>query len=132
MHYQEARPASCPAKVFAPWLRFTVEHLNRGVVVESGYCSRISQEHPALDGHFPGNPIVPGVVLLTEMLRAVETEFGRAIQVQEFRTVKFIAPLRPGQPFTICIEAVDACLLKFTMTSDGTTIASGLIRHAGV
>lgn len=100
--------------------------------MESGYHGRISQEHPALDGHFPGNPIVPGVVLLTEILRAVEAEIGRTIQVREFRTVKFIAPLRPGRSFTIHIEAVDACLLKFTMTSNGTTMASGLIRHAGV
>lgn len=100
--------------------------------MQSGYCGLVSQEHPALDGHFPGNPIVPGVVLLTELLRAVETEFNRPIQVREFRAVKFVAPLRPGRPFTIRTEAVDACTLKFTMMSDGIAIASGIIMHAGM
>jgi len=32
----------------------------------------IGAEHPALAGHFPGAPILPGVLLLDEMLRAVE------------------------------------------------------------
>jgi 3-hydroxymyristoyl/3-hydroxydecanoyl-(acyl carrier protein) dehydratase len=34
----------------------------------------IAAEHPALAGHFPGSPIVPGVVLLDEMVRALEGE----------------------------------------------------------
>ena len=34
----------------------------------------IGAEHPALAGHFPGAPILPGVLLLDEMLR----EIGRA------------------------------------------------------
>ena len=35
----------------------------------------IAAEHPALAGHFPGAPILPGVLLLDEMVRA---EIGRA------------------------------------------------------
>jgi len=34
----------------------------------------IAPEHPALAGHFPGAPILPGVLLLDEMVCAVEQE----------------------------------------------------------
>jgi 3-hydroxymyristoyl/3-hydroxydecanoyl-(acyl carrier protein) dehydratase len=37
---------------------------------------RIEPDHPALDGHFPGRPVVPGVVLLDEALAAVAREAG--------------------------------------------------------
>ena len=38
----------------------------------------IAAEHPALAGHFPGAPILPGVLLLDEMVRAVEQERAQA------------------------------------------------------
>jgi 3-hydroxyacyl-[acyl-carrier-protein] dehydratase len=34
----------------------------------------ISVEHPAFEGHFPGAPLLPGVVLLDEILRAVQAD----------------------------------------------------------
>ena len=36
----------------------------------------IGHDHPALPGHFPGQPVVPGVVLLDRVLEAVEREAG--------------------------------------------------------
>jgi 3-hydroxyacyl-[acyl-carrier-protein] dehydratase len=37
---------------------------------------RIEPGHPALAGHFPGAPVLPGVVLLDETLRALERADG--------------------------------------------------------
>jgi len=31
----------------------------------------IRRDHPSLPGHFPGNPVVPGVVILEEVLEAI-------------------------------------------------------------
>ena len=60
----------------------------------------IPADHPSLPGHFPGAPIVPGVVILDEILAALIKwrENSRVIRISR---VKFLAPLRPEQSFTI-------------------------------
>jgi 3-hydroxymyristoyl/3-hydroxydecanoyl-(acyl carrier protein) dehydratase len=32
---------------------------------------RLPADHPSVEGHFPGNPIFPGAVLLDEILHAL-------------------------------------------------------------
>jgi len=60
----------------------------------------IAADHPSLAGHFPGDPIVPGVVLLEEVARAFEA-WRPGSRPVAMPVVKFLAPLRPGQFFTI-------------------------------
>ena len=66
----------------------------------------ISADHPSLPGHFPGAPLVPGVVILDEVLEAL-LEWRKGCLLTAIRTVKFLAPLKPGQAFTICFSASD-------------------------
>ena len=74
----------------------------------------VPADHPALAGHFPGEPIVPGVVLLDHVLRAAGK--GKA----RFPVVKFHAPLGPGEEFEIEITGQ-----KFSVHRGETLIASG-------
>ena len=60
----------------------------------------ISADHPSLPGHFPGAPIVPGVVILDQVLAAL-TEWREDSRVTVISAVKFLAPLKPDQPFSI-------------------------------
>jgi 3-hydroxyacyl-[acyl-carrier-protein] dehydratase len=64
----------------------------------------IRADHPTLPGHFPDAPLVPGVVILDEVLAAL-MEWRENSQLTGIRTVKFLAPLKPEQPFTICLSA---------------------------
>jgi 3-hydroxymyristoyl/3-hydroxydecanoyl-(acyl carrier protein) dehydratase len=67
----------------------------------------ISADHPSLPGHFPDMPLVPGVVILDEVLGAL-FEWRKDCQLSGIRTVKFLMPLRPEQTFTICFSANDS------------------------
>ncbi len=81
----------------------------------------IPPDHPALAGHFPGEPIVPGVVLLDLVLKEASKGSSRIT----LPSVKFHAPLRPGEEFVIHIEKQ-----KFTVLRGETLIASGSFAFA--
>jgi len=61
---------------------------------------RFGVDHPTAAGHFPGNPIIPGAVLLDEVLQAmVGTDGGMEQSV--IRSAKFLQPVRPGDAVVI-------------------------------
>jgi 3-hydroxyacyl-[acyl-carrier-protein] dehydratase len=64
----------------------------------------IRADHPSLPGHFPGAPLVPGVVILDEVVAAL-SEWQQNSQLSGLRSVKFLAPLKPEQPFMISLSA---------------------------
>jgi 3-hydroxymyristoyl/3-hydroxydecanoyl-(acyl carrier protein) dehydratase len=87
----------------------------------------ISADHPALAGHFPGNPIVPGVIILDEVLQAI-ADWRPAGRLLRMPTVKFLAPLRPEQAFTIRLVDADAGRVRFEcLREDGQLIVQGLL-----
>jgi 3-hydroxyacyl-[acyl-carrier-protein] dehydratase len=87
---------------------------------------RISARHPALPGHFPGHPIVPGVLLLCELEREVARRFGR--EVIEIVNVKFVSPLVPERNFVMRLENSSGDILRFSIVSGDLMIASGSLR----
>ena len=88
---------------------------------------KIAAEHPALPGHFPGHPVVPGVVLLEAVVAALPAHAGGAVRVTGFPTVKFVAPLGPGQEFDIRLVAKRAGQSTFEIAAGDTRLASGTV-----
>lgn len=84
----------------------------------------IAHAHPSLPGHFPGHPVVPGVVVLGEVLAAAERWTGRRMAALRLPQVKFVQPLLPGQPARIEIERSGE-RLRFRVLREGELIASG-------
>jgi 3-hydroxyacyl-[acyl-carrier-protein] dehydratase len=91
---------------------------------------RVAHEHPALPGHFPGNPIVPGVVILDEVIAVAERWLGGTLRVSGLPHAKFLSPLRPGVDARIELERRDSSV-AFTVVAGGTIVAKGSLSTAG-
>ncbi len=65
-------------------------------VIEPRAIIEIAEDHPSLPGHFPGRPIVPGVVLLSRVVGAYCARHPRA-SIEGVPRVKFMSPLRPAE-----------------------------------
>lgn len=89
----------------------------------------VAHDHPSLPGHFPGRPVVPGVVVLERVVEAIEAAHG-PLGALRLPQVKFVQPLLPGEPADIAIEALDARRWRFRVTRDGIAIASGEVAAA--
>lgn len=93
----------------------------------------IAHDHPSLPGHFPGRPIVPGVVVLDRVIAAIEAAHG-GIGALRLPQAKFQQPLLPGETARIDIEpiAIDATGVpsrwKFRVLRGDVAIASGEVQ----
>lgn len=90
----------------------------------------IAPDHPALPGHFPGRPVVPGVVILDRVLAAIEAAHG-PLGALRLPQAKFAQPLLPGQVARIELQQAprgDGARWRFrVLREDGVLLASGEI-----
>lgn len=80
--------------------------------------------HPALPGHFPGHPVVPGVLILDRVLEAV-ADNPQDYRVLGIRKLKFLRPLLPAQACEVVLATARDGRLRFECLQDGERIAEG-------
>lgn len=81
--------------------------------------------HPATDGHFPGTPILPGVVLLDEAVRVIEAAMGREATAWRVSSVKFLSPAGPQEPLRLEHERLGSGAIRFTISAADRVVATG-------
>lgn len=84
------------------------------------WCERICIDagHPALPGHFPGQPVVPGVVLLDRLAVLLERHGAALAGIGE---VKFLAPLLPARTATLAVHR-EGTGVRFQLTGEGGAV----------
>ncbi len=87
----------------------------------------IAAGHPAFAGHFPGCPILPGAVLLDEVLQTLER--AHALDLTQWRIVsaKFLTVVRPGAELCIEHAATADGSIRFTIRTAAATVATGTL-----
>jgi 3-hydroxymyristoyl/3-hydroxydecanoyl-(acyl carrier protein) dehydratase len=93
---------------------------------------RFATSHPALPGHFPGHPVVPGVLLLEAVVNALPAQVGVAVRVTGFPAVKFLAPLQPERDVEIAIAIKRAGQASFELVAGNEKIANGTVTYQPV
>jgi 3-hydroxymyristoyl/3-hydroxydecanoyl-(acyl carrier protein) dehydratase len=84
-------------------------------------------DHPAAQGHFPGNPIIPGAVLLSETLRAIEASLDLSLAPGQLASAKFLSPTRPGDRVTIEFSDSARGTIRFACSVGPVTVLTGVV-----
>lgn len=80
--------------------------------------------HPALAGHFPEHPVAPGVVVIDQIVAAVEAE-APGLHCVGVRRMKFLRPLKPGETFALEADAPRAGSVRIRATVGGELLLEG-------
>jgi len=110
-------------------------------IVEVDGASRIvgiknvTINEPFFQGHFPGHPIMPGVLIVEAMAQtggclmmgAMERPETKVVYFMALDRVKFRRPVRPGDQLRLEVEVIQVrgptCRMKGVATVEGKVVA---------
>lgn len=86
---------------------------------------RFPATHPSFAGHFPGQPVVAGVLLVEAAARALHD--WRGLDVSQVIDAKFVAPLLPEQDAELELVALDGGRFRFVVRRGAETLVRGTL-----
>ncbi|MEZ5402996.1 MAG: 3-hydroxyacyl-ACP dehydratase FabZ [Bryobacteraceae bacterium] len=99
----------------------------------------VTYNEPFFNGHFPDNPVMPGVLIVEAMaqaagvlvLHAMEDRKSKVIFMAKIEEASFRRPVRPGDQLKIEIELLHGrptrARMKGTATVDGELCAEAIV-----
>jgi len=88
--------------------------------------------HPCGAGHFPGNPIIPGALLLDEALACIAADLAIDGAVWSIKSAKFPQPARPGDVVHASYTLATSGEIRFECAVSGIKVLSGIARNLAV
>jgi 3-hydroxyacyl-[acyl-carrier-protein] dehydratase len=81
---------------------FTVkEHVIQGSTINAEI--QLNPEHAIFSGHFPGQPVVPGVCMIQLIKEILQKSFSQSLQLKEASSIKFSSVINPVEQPLISI-----------------------------
>ncbi len=111
------------------WCSIRYIESEKGGTLLSEACA--ATDSPWFSGHFPGEPILPGIAILSmiaETIRHYEAAQGRDVKISGIRRVRFKQQVRPDELLNISLtrasEGRDK-VYNFTVELKGKTVCKG-------
>lgn len=82
--------------------------------------------HKIFEGHFPGQPVVPGVCMMQMVKEIVEAVTGKPTRLLTADNLKFLTVINPVETATIKAD------LKYSIDDDGKIKLSAALINEGV
>ena len=83
----------------------------------------VPADHPCLPGHFPGRPVVPGVVLLDLVMEAARAAgLGEAARLP---SAKFLRPVLPAEEVSLVMRRTPSGRVAFVGQVGGVVAFQG-------
>jgi|GEM_PF-66373 len=82
---------------------------------------------PWFSGHFPDDPILPGIAQLNMAAEAISLARQENLSIKRLSRVKFKKRVRPGERLEIRASATEANLYTFRITSEAQDVCSGMM-----
>lgn len=114
-----------------PWLEVSA---SPGIESPARTAEAIARSgSPWFDGHFPGQPILPGIAMIAmafDAVRAKEAREGNCIRLKSVKRVRFKKPVRPDEPFTLSLkreQKESGVSYNFTILLGGEVACTGIL-----
>lgn len=120
-------PRDVLAALVARHTRAAAPEASKRAVTDAPLTFTIPADHPALPGHFPGHPIVPGVVLLDRAIAALGASLNRPLHTWRLASAKFLSPVTPGEPLDLAFDAAAGGAIRFTLRAGARDVATGVL-----
>lgn len=81
----------------------------------SSFLLKMKEDHAVYEGHFPGNPITPGVMTLQMIRNCVNLLLNRNLHYNSIKNCRFVAMVRPGNELRLNLQtevAGDSVVVK--------------------
>lgn len=107
---------------------YTIDSINRS---ENQILAEISLEvgHPLYKGHFPDQPVVPGVMQIQIVRELIEKILGRSLTIKKIKQIKYMIPIIPDdyQQLSFELKLKDTSTVVFKITSGEALFSKGSI-----
>ena len=94
----------------------------------TAFSIEVNASQPVFNGHFPGQPILPGVFLLNFIRQQLQAMHDKPLHFSRLRRVKFLRPVVPDSRLRIECQCVQAPWYNCrVLAEDGAVLAQAEI-----
>lgn len=104
---------------------FSIEELSRDETSRT-FSARALASAPFFKGHFPGNPILPGVAQLSELaLPLARAAWPELPPLRRVTRLKFHRLVRPEEPLTVRVARTSPRRVEFSIAAGAEPVSAG-------